>query len=81
MFSAVILVMCMLSSANLAAVNDEAAMLQSEVDALEEENRMLFVKFENSIDLESLEKYAVEQLGMQRCSPGQIMYIEYTDGN
>ena len=76
-----ILVMCMLSSANLAAVNDEAAMLQSEVDALEEENRMLFVKFENSIDLESLEKYAVEQLGMQRCSPGQIMYIEYTDGN
>lgn len=81
MFSALILVLCMLSSANLAAVNDEAARLQSEVDALKEENRALFVKYENSIDLESLEKYAVEQLGMQRCSPGQIMYMEYTDGN
>lgn len=75
------LVLCMLSSANLAAVNDNAARLQSEVNALEEENRVLFVKYENSIDLESLEKYAVEQLGMQRCSPGQIVYIEYTDGN
>ncbi len=75
------LVLCMLSSANLAAVNDNAARLQSEVNALEEENRVLFVKYENSIDLEGLEKYAVEQLGMQRCSPGQIVYIEYTDGN
>lgn len=75
------LVLCMLSSANLAAVNDNAARLQSEVNALEEENRVLFVKYENSIDLESLEKYAVEQLGMQRCTPGQIVYIEYTDGN
>ena len=69
----------MLFSAELAAVNDEAARLQAQVSQLEEENRLLYVSAENSIDLESLEKYALEQLGMQRCSPGQIMYIEYTD--
>ena len=78
-FSALTLVLCMLFSAELAAVNDEAARLQAQVSQLEEENRLLYVSAENSIDLESLEKYALEQLGMQRCSPGQIMYIEYTD--
>ena len=29
--------------------------------------------------LEELEAYAVGVLGMQRCSPGQIIYIEHTD--
>ena len=71
----------MLFSAELAAVNDEAARLRTEIEALEEENRLLLVSYENSIDLEGLEEYALGQLGMQSCSPGQILYIEYTDGN
>lgn len=78
-FSAVLLVLCMLCSAKLAAVNDVAAELSLKAEALEEENRLLYVSYEKSIDLESLEKYATEQLGMQRCSPGQIIYVEYTD--
>lgn len=78
-FSAVLLVLCMLSSAQAAAVNDVAAQLSEQIEKLEEENRLLYVSYENSIDLERLEKYAVEQLGMQRCSPNQIIYIEYTD--
>ena len=77
-FSGCLLVMCMLLSAKCAAEDDRIRSMTSLSRELEQENRILRVRFESAMDLESLEKYALEKLGMQRCSPGQIYYIEYS---
>ncbi len=76
-FSAVFLVLCMLCSAQSAAENERAALYRKELDILKTENRLLYVRSECSMSLEELEKYALENLGMQRLSPEQIFYIEY----
>ena len=78
-FSDLMLVMCMLMSELSAAENDRAALLSKQVQALEKENRLLYVAAENGMELSELERYATEKLGMQRCSPAQIFYIEHTD--
>ena len=31
---------------------------------------------ESRLSLEALERYAVEELGLQRCTPGQIVVID-----
>lgn len=78
-FSAVMLVLSLLSSISLADVNDTAARLEREVERLQTENEILRAKYENSVSLEEIESYASQVLGMQRCSPGQIFYIEYPE--
>lgn len=77
LFSAVLLVLSLLTSIKLAAVNDTAAKLETQVSQLKSENQVLRAQYENSISLEEIETYATQVLGMQRCSPGQIIYIEY----
>ena len=77
-FSACMLVLCMLLSAQCAAESDRIQRINTAIEKLEQENRILRVRFESCMDLENLEKYAREKLGMQRCSPGQIYYIEYS---
>ena len=76
-FSAVLLVLCMLCSAQRAAENERAASYREEIESLEKENRLLYVKSESGMSLEELERYAIEKLGMQHLSPRQIFYIEY----
>lgn len=76
-FSAMLLVLSLLTSIKLAAVNDTAAGMERAVEKLRAENEILRAEYENSISLEEIERYAVEELGMQRCSPSQIVYIEY----
>ena len=75
-FSAVMIVLSLLTSIKLAAVNDKAAKLQKQIDTLKTENEILRAEVENSISLEEIERYATHVLGMQRRSPGQILYIE-----
>ncbi len=76
-FSAALLVLSLLCSIKLAAVNDTAARLEKEVNALQEENARLRAACETSLSLEEIERYAREELGMQRCMPGQILYLPY----
>ena len=76
-FSAVFLVLCMLCSAQRAAENERAAMYREEIERLKTENRVLYVQNQCEMSLEELERYALEELGMQRLSPRQIIYIEY----
>lgn len=76
-FSAVMLVFSLLASIKLAALNDTAAKLINETKALEEENRILTAEYEKLINIEEIEKYAVEVLGMKRPTAEQIEYIEY----
>ena len=75
-FSAALLILSLLTSIKLAAVNDTAARLEKEVARLKNENEILRAEYENSLSLEEIERYAIEELGMQRCSPNQIIYVE-----
>ena len=75
-FSAALLILSLLTSIKLAAVNDTAARLEKEVARLKNENEILRAEYENSLSLEEIERYAIEELGMQRCFPNQIIYVE-----
>ena len=76
--AAVMLVLSLLCSIRLTAVNDSAARLKAENEALEEEIAVLTAKNESKMGLEELERYARENLGLQQCAPGQIMIIDKT---
>lgn len=76
-FSAVFLVLCMLCSAQRAAENERAAVYREEIERLKTENRIMYVESQCQMPLEELERYALEELGMQHLSTGQIIYIEY----
>jgi uncharacterized membrane protein (DUF106 family) len=75
-FSLAMLVAALLGSIELAAINEELTDKESQLKTLKEENRILQAQYESSLSLEALERYAVEELGMQRLSPGQIIYID-----
>lgn len=75
-FSAVLIILSLLTGIKTAAVNDDAARLQRELDALKAENELLSTRYDNSLSLEQLEAYASEVLGMQHCEPSQIHYID-----
>lgn len=75
-FSAVMILLSLLASVKLAGVNDEAARLEKEAQELKAENEILRAEYENSVSIQEIESYAVNELGMQRLMPGQIYYIE-----
>ena len=79
-FSALLLVMTLLTGIKLAAVNDAAARLEQETARLRTQNGILEADYENSLSLEEIERYAEEVLGMQRCTPEQMIYIQMEDG-
>jgi hypothetical protein len=70
------LVAALMGSIELAAINEELTDKESQLETLKEENRILQAQYESSLSLEELERYAIEELGMQRLSPGQIIYID-----
>ena len=74
-FSAALLVLTLLCSIRLAAVSDQTLRMQREADRLRDENAILRSRYEQSVSLEEIERYASRVLGMQRCSAGQIVYI------
>ena len=71
-----LLVSALLGSIRLAALNEELTGLEKSLKTLKEENRVLQARVESSLSLEELERRATEELGMQRLSPGQIIYID-----
>lgn len=77
--SAVIVVLSLLASAKLAEVEDRSEKLTKETALLEQRNRLLLAQCENLVSIEELERYAIEQLGMQRLSPSQVFYLETDD--
>ena len=79
-FSAVLLVMSLLGAVQLAALSDAASDLEQQVQTLKQENQSLRVAYETALSLDEIERYAAEELGMQRCSPGQIIYVSAEEG-
>ena len=73
LFSCVLLVFTMVK---LAAMNDRAAKTEKAIKELSVENDVLLAQYESSMGLDEIEQYATEVLGMQRCAPGQIVYLE-----
>lgn len=74
--AALMLVLSLLCSISVAAANDRAARLEKENTAIAREIELLNARVESSLSLEELERRAVEELGLQRCTPGQIIVIE-----
>ncbi len=76
LFSCVLMVFTMLCTVRLAAMNDKASASEKRIQELSAENDVLIAHYESSIGLDEIEQYATEVLGMQRCTPGQIIYLE-----
>ena len=75
-FSCVFLVFSMLCTVRLAAMNDRAAETTKQIEELSTENNILLARYESSIGLSDIEEYATEILGMQKCAPEQIVYLD-----
>ena len=76
-FTAVMLVLSMYKSAELAATNEDIGRLRSCLESAERENRQLTVSAEIRLNLNEIEKYAKEELGMSSPGAGQIEYIDF----
>lgn len=75
-FSALLLVLSLLAAIRLAALNDTASRLTAQTNELRNENAALLAQYEQYISIDELERYAVDKLGMRRCTAEQIEYID-----
>ena len=74
-FSVLLLVLSLLWDIRLAALNDLAAGKKRETERLKAENARLLARCESSLSLEEIERYAVEELGMQRLCAEQMRNV------
>lgn len=78
-FSAVLLVMSLYRSIEAAGVNAFLADAAEEISALETENRVLRAKIESNFDIEIIDEYARERLGMRAPTAEQIYFIRLVE--
>ncbi len=71
-FSALLLVLYLMTSADVTAEKDKRSALAREVQSLADENELLRARVEAQLSLAEIERRARQELGMQPCSPGQI---------
>lgn len=79
-FMAVVAVICLILYSYVQAheLSVQAATLQREIDALSEEEGRLHVTYNQKINLDEVERIAVEELGMAKPSREQIVYVDNT---
>ena len=75
-FSALLLALSLTTAARTTEANDRAAALQTEIAALRTENEILLARCESAVSLETLERYALGELGMQPARSDQIVRID-----
>ncbi len=73
--SAILLTVSLFYAARLASCNDRAARDKEAAELLRKENAVLRVKCEYRLNLESVERYAREELGMQYLSAEQMVKL------
>lgn len=78
-FSALLLVMTLLGSVELARMSQDTMELEKAVEKAREKNEALSLKIETGLSLQEIERYALEELGMQTPTEEQIFYIDYID--
>ena len=74
--AAIILVAGLAARIKLTEINDNNAALIQECAKLHEENARLRIAYESSIDLNELEEYAKNVLGMQKPESERIIHID-----
>ena len=79
LFSALLLILSLLSGIDLTAANDEAARLKIRIEECEEENRQIRSKINAATSLEEIERRARQELMMQPPGPGQIVVLAPLD--
>lgn len=75
-FSAVLLVLSLLTAVRTTEINDRAAASKAAIAELTRENERLLAQSERSLSLETLERYALQELGMQPCRSEQIVFLK-----
>lgn len=75
-FSAILLVLFLLTGIDLAAERDKQTRLLRETEELSAENDRLRAQTEERLSLEAIERYAREELGMQPIGSGQLVYLD-----
>ena len=78
-FSVVLLVMSLYRSIEAAGINAFLADAAEEISALETENRVLRAKIESNFDIEIIDEYARERLGMRAPTAEQIYFIRLVE--
>lgn len=76
-FSAALLVLALFSQIRLVRSESRIEALRKSISEAKNENILLRVKIDSALSLEELERRAVQELGMRRPEPGQIVAIEY----
>ena len=76
-FSALLLVMTLFTHIRLVRTQSRIAELEAAITRAENEQIQLQIKTASALDLSELERRAVQELGMRRPEPGQIVEIEY----
>ena len=74
-FSVLLLVGSLFLGIRTAARNDAAAESRRRAESLRQENAWLRARCECSLSLEEIERYAVEELGMQRLCAEQMRNV------
>lgn len=75
LLAALLLFAALLGEIRLNALQSEIEALRREKTALEREKQILSARLAGQMDLEELEQYAEEILGMQRCRADQIVTL------
>lgn len=78
-FSAVLLVMSLYRSIEAAGVNAFLNDTAEEIEALETANRVLRAKIESNFDIQIIDEYARERLGMRAPTAEQIYFIRLVE--
>ena len=76
-FSALLLVLTLLSQIQLVRTESRIEALRAEITEAENENTRLKIRSESALSLDALERVATQRFGMRRPESGQIMEIEY----
>lgn len=75
MLAALLLVSALLCEVHMQSMQNETEALEREKTELEREERILTARLAGRLDMEQIERYAEEILGMQRCRPDQIVIL------
>lgn len=73
--AAVLLVMLLLAQIQMTALSDSAAGLENRILELRAEQNRLAAAYETAFSLAEVEEYALNELGMQKPRPEQIVYL------
>ena len=78
LFVAVLMVFVVLAQINFNETAAESARLSMHINELAERQRALALSFESAVDINEVERFARDELGMSRPDAGQIIVISST---